>query len=147
MHCHGLRAERDEPVQRFAEEDGKKRNNVSFALQILSGVWRLAPRRHQSLKRRRERLEAELAEARLVARGGKPKFAVAALSEEVLNHLDEYGQDEIDDLEELIFTGATTAETVEQLGIEVQTRRSRDHGVEVLYSGTDTKWQQRSYSR
>ena len=131
-------------VQRFADEDGKKRNNVGFALQILQRRLASSPAAiYQSLKRRRERLEAELAEARIVARGGKPKFAAAALSEEVLSNLDEYGQDEIDDLEELIFTGATTAETVEQLGIEVQTLKGLETtALEVLYSGTDTKWQQ-----
>ena len=40
-----------------------------------------------------------------------------AVNDEVLQDLDEYGQDEIDDLEDLIVTGATTAETVEQLGL------------------------------
>ena len=131
-------------VLRFAEEDGKKRNNVGFALQILQRRLASSPEAiYQSLKRRRERLEAELAEARLVARGAKPKFASAALSEEMLSNLDEYGQDEIDDFEELISTGATTAETIEQLEIEVQTLRGLESmALGVLHSGTDTKWQQ-----
>ena len=48
-------------VQRFAEGDGKKRNNVGFALQILQRRLASSPAAiYQSLKRRRERLETEL---------------------------------------------------------------------------------------
>lgn len=131
-------------VKRFAEEDGKKRNNVGFALQILQRRLASSPAAiYESLKRRRERLEAELAEARLVARGEKSKFASAAVSEEVLSNLDEYDQEEIDDFEELISTGATTAETIEQLAIEVETLKTLEtKALAVLRSGTDTKWQQ-----
>lgn len=131
-------------VQRFAEEDGKKRNNVGFALQILQRRLASSPAAiYQSLKRRRERLEAELSEARLAARAGRSQFAGETLSEEVLSNLDEFGQDEIDDLEELISTGATTAETIEQLEIEVQTLKGLESmALEVLGAGTDTKWQQ-----
>src|SRR3546814_6745079 len=57
-------------VQRFAEGDGKKRNNVGFALQILQRRLASSPAAiYQSLKRRRERLENELGEARLAAKG------------------------------------------------------------------------------
>ena len=51
-----------------------------------------------------------------------------ALNDEVLQDLEEYGQDEIDDLEDLIVTGATTAETVEQLGLEVNTLKALKQG-------------------
>ena len=52
-------------VQRFAEEDGRKKNNVGFALQILQRRLASSPAAiYQSLKRRRERLEAQLAEAK-----------------------------------------------------------------------------------
>ena len=81
-------------VQRFAEEDGKKKNNIGFALQILQRRLASSPAAiHQSLKRRRVRLENELAEARLIARGKKAKFSddEAFLSDEVLRNIDEYG--------------------------------------------------------
>jgi hypothetical protein len=39
----------------------------------------------------------------------------------MLRNIEEYGQEEIDELEDLISTGATTAETVEQLALEVET--------------------------
>lgn len=131
-------------VQRFAEDDGKKRNNVGFALQILQRRLASSPSAiYHSLKRRRERLETELSEARLATRRTPPAFEEKMPNEEMLRNIDEYGQDEIDDLEELISTGATTAETVEQLEIEVQTLKGLEIvALDVLNSGKDTKWQQ-----
>jgi len=131
-------------VQRFAEQDGKKRNNVGFALQILQRRLASSPAAiYQSLKRRRERLEAELAEARLARKGGRADFQEPSVPDEVLKNIDEYGQDEVDELEDLISTGATTAETVEQLEIEVQTLKGLEiMALDVLRSGKDTKWTQ-----
>lgn len=129
-------------VQRFAEEDGKKRNNVGFALQILQRRLASSPAAiYQSLKRRRERLDNELAEARLNRRGGRS--SPAEISDEVLRNIDEYGQEEVDELEELISTGATTAQTVEQLELEVKTLQALETmALQVLRSGKDTKWSQ-----
>ena len=131
-------------VQRFAEQDGKKRNNVGFALQILQRRLASSPAAiYQSLKRRRERLEAELAEARLARKGGRAAFGQPDVSDEMLKNIDEYGQDEVDEIEDLISTGATTAETVEQLEIEVQTLKALEiMALDVLRSGKDTKWTQ-----
>ena len=62
-------------VARFADSDGRKRNNVGFALQILQRRLASSPAAiHRSLKRRRERLERELAEARLAAKGRAAGF-------------------------------------------------------------------------
>lgn len=131
-------------VQRFAESDGKKRNNVGFALQILQRRLASSPAAiHQSLKRRRERLENELGEARLAAKGRRPGFDEPAFNPDILGNIEEYGQEEIDELEDLISTGATTAETVEQLAMEVETlKRLESMALGVLRSGVDTKWTQ-----
>lgn len=131
-------------VQRFADQDGKKRNNVGFALQILQRRLASSPAAiYQSLKRRRERLENDLAEARLAKRGSKPEIGAAGVSDEVLRNIEEYAQEEVDELEELISTGATTAETIEQLELEVQTLRGLESmALGVLQSGLDTKWTQ-----
>ncbi len=131
-------------VLRFAEEDGRKRNNVGFALQILQRRLASSPAAiYQSLKRRRERLESELAEARLVVKGKSASFDQPKISDEMLRNLDEYGQHEIDELEELVTTSATTAETVEQLELEVETLKGLESmALGVLGSGQDTKWQQ-----
>jgi hypothetical protein len=131
-------------VQRFTDQDGKKRNNVGFALQILQRRLASSPAAiYESLKRRRERLEAELAEARLARKGIRSPNHSADVTEEVLKNIEELGQDEVDDLEDLISTGATTAETVEQLEIEVQTLQGLEAmALGVLRSGKDTKWTQ-----
>ena len=132
-------------VKRFAEDDGRRRNNVGFALQILQRRLASSPAAiHQSLKRRRERLEGELAEARLAVKGlKKTAFGPVAVNEDIMEALDEYGQEEIDDLEDRIVTGATTAETVEQLGLEVDTLRALERqALGVLRSGRDAKWAQ-----
>jgi superfamily II DNA or RNA helicase len=131
-------------VQRFAEGDNKKRNNVGFALQILQRRLASSPAAiYQSLKRRRERLENELAEARLAARGRQAGFGDVAVNTEVLRNIEEYGQEEVDELEDLISTGATTAETIEQLAMEVETLKGLEQmALEVLRSGEDAKWTQ-----
>ncbi|GGE33718.1 RNA helicase [Agaricicola taiwanensis] len=132
-------------VLRFADGDNKKRNNVGFALQILQRRLASSPAAiYQSLKRRRERLENELAEARLAARG-RPSGTIAetGVSNEVLRNIEEYGQEEVDELEDIISTGATTAETVDQLAIEVETLKGLEQmALGVLRSGEDTKWTQ-----
>ncbi|WP_170755620.1 helicase-related protein [Ruegeria lacuscaerulensis] len=131
-------------VQRFAEEDGKKRNNVGFALQILQRRLASSPAAiYQSLKRRRDRLESELAESRLVAKGKSFSFSQPDLEDEKLRNLEEYEQEEIDQLEELVTTSATTAETIEQLELEVGTLKGLEHmALKVLGTGEDTKWKQ-----
>ena len=133
-------------VLRFADTDGKKRNNVGFALQILQRRLASSPAAiYQSLKRRRERLENELAEARLIAKGRGAKIPASdkLLSDEVLSNIDEYGQEDIDEFEDTIASGASTAETIEQLEIEVETLKGLEHmALRVLRSGQDTKWNQ-----
>src|SRR5690606_1541115 len=131
-------------VQRFAEGDGKKRNNVGFALQILQRRLASSPAAiYQSLKRRRERLENELGEARLAAKGRRADLPEAAINADILRNIEEYGQEEIDELEDLISTGATTDETVEQFALEVETLKGLEAmALGVLRSGVDTKWSQ-----
>ncbi|MFC3724631.1 helicase-related protein [Neoaquamicrobium sediminum] len=130
-------------VQRFADTDNKKRNNVGFALQILQRRLASSPAAiYHSLKRRRERLEVELAEARLATRG-RQGIGEDGVTLETLRNIEEYGQEEVDELEELISTGATTAETVDQLALEVQTLKGLETmALEVVRSGEDTKWAQ-----
>jgi len=131
-------------VERFAAGDNKKRNNVGFALQILQRRLASSPAAiYQSLKRRRERLENELAEARLSAKSRRPGINEPAINPDMLGNIEEYGQEEVDELEDLISTGATTAETVEQLALEVETLKGLESmALGVLRSGVDTKWTQ-----
>ena len=131
-------------VKRFAENDGKKRNNVGFALQILQRRLASSPAAiYESLKRRRERLETQLSEARIAIRGQGVNFSNIITNQDLIKNIDEYAQDEIDDFEEEISSSATSAETVEQLIIEVQTLKSLEKlALNVLSSGQDAKWSQ-----
>ena len=131
-------------VRRFAKTDGKRRNNVGFALQILQRRLASSPAAiYSSLQRRRERLENELTKAHQVTREKRVMFAGNnnLLSKEDFEDFDEYSQGKVDELEDLIATVATTAETVEQLALEVEILRSLESkALEVLESGEDTKW-------
>ena len=131
-------------VQRFADEDGRRRNNVGFALQILQRRLASSPAAiYQSLMRRRERLETELGEARLSAKGERAARSAYQISADIISEMDEYGQDEIDEVEDRISASATSAETIEQLEIEVETlKRLEGMALHVLHSGKDTKWSQ-----
>jgi superfamily II DNA or RNA helicase len=131
-------------VQRFAEGDGKKRNNVGFALQILQRRLASSPAAiYQSLKRRRERLENEIAEARLAKKGLKSPIGKVDVNDDIIGNIEEYGQDEIDDFEDVISAGATSAQTIEQLELEVQTLKGLEGmALNVLRSGQDAKWSQ-----
>lgn len=130
-------------VQRFADQDGRKRNNVGFALQILQRRLASSPAAiYQSLRRRRERLEDQLAEARLGKKAARTTTGDSD-TDDRLGNIEEFSQEEVDALEDLISTGATTAETVEQLEIEVKTLKSLElMALGVLHSGKDTKWTQ-----
>ena len=140
-----VRTEMNRP-QRFSAEDGKKKNNVGFALQILQRRLASSPAAiFKSLQRRRERLENELAEARVSRSGARTGFVDLELpdSDEMLFNLDEFGQDEIDEIEDQISARATNAETIQQLEEEVRTLlRLEIMAKEVLHSGNDTKWKE-----
>ena len=132
-------------VLRFAETDGKRKNNIGFALQILQRRLASSPAAiYSSLKRRRQRLEEELVNAkRTNVQSGPTSFNATVLNNESLRDFEEYEQAEIDDIEDKVVTGATTAQTVEQLGMEVETlKRLEAQALQVLHSGSDTKWTQ-----
>ena len=133
-------------VQRFAPHDGKKKNNVGFALQILQRRLASSPAAiHKSLQRRRERLENELGEARLARRGMEDGAIQVDLpdQDDFLRNIDEFGQDEVDRIEDLISAGATGAETIPQLEKEIQTlEHLENRAFEVLLSDNDAKWRE-----
>lgn len=133
-------------VQRFAPQDGKKKNNVGFALQILQRRLASSPAAiYKSLQRRRERLERELAEARLAKKGAEAGFIASDLpdQDDLLRHLDEFGQEEVDQAEDLISASATNAETIPQLEKEIQTLEHLEQkAFGVLTSDRDAKWRE-----
>ena len=132
-------------VARFAKTDGRKRITVGFALQILQRRLASSPAAiYHSLKRRRERLESELSEKHLGYRGRLLIERISnAENDEFWKDIEEYRQDEFEDLEDRVVAGSTAAETVAQLRLEIETLRVLEQkSLSVLHSGTDTKWTQ-----
>ena len=124
-------------AERFAAEgDDKRRQNVGFALQILQ---RRLPSSsaaiHESLRRRRERLEARLAEERLTKRGREARLA----AESALPAWS--ADDEAEATEEAILDRATAARTIAELDTEIGTLRQLETRARTLRrAGNDAKW-------
>ena len=131
-------------VARFAEGDGRKQNTVGFALQILQRRLASSPAAiYRSLKRRRERLETELGERRLGAKGHAARLGSKTQDDEFWQDVDEFRQDETEDFEDRIAAGSTASETVAQLNLEIARLKDLEQqALKVLHSGKDTKWTQ-----
>ena len=134
-------------AERFAAEgDDKRRVNIGFALQILQRRLASSPAAiHESLRRRRERLEARLAEERLMRRGQEARLAVdsglAAWWEYDETEIEDAPGDEAEATEEAILDKATAARTIAELETEIGTLfRLEAHAAKLRRSGADTKW-------
>ena len=134
-------------AERFAAEgDDKRRQNVGFALQILQR--RLASSSaaiHESLRRRRERLEARLAEERLTKRGREVRLAAEAAlpawSADDEAEIEDAPADEAEATEEAILDRATAARTIAELETEIETLRRLEARARALRrAGNDAKW-------
>ncbi len=135
-------------AERFAEEDEKRRQNVGFALQILQRRLASSPAAiHESLRRRRERLENRIAEERLMKRGAEAQLGgLPELTEEVIGDEEDFEdapEEEVEAIEELVLDQATAARTIQELKIEIETLKDLERKARaVRRSGTDTKWTQ-----
>ena len=133
-------------VERFAGDDGRKRNNVGFALQILQRRLASSPAAiFESLKRRRIRLEEQYRDHNLTLGGGNVHLAsnIPDLDDDFLDELEEneYSDNNIEEMEESICASATSAESIKQLRIEIDTLlRLEAQASKVLRSNADTKW-------
>src|SRR6516162_422653 len=99
--------------------DDKRRNNVGFALQVLQRRLASSPAAiFHSLRRRRERLEARLAEERIMARGGglqKHDQRPAVVDADEDADRGGGGGAELDEAEDEIVDRATAAQTIPEL--------------------------------
>ena len=136
-------------AERFAEGDDKRRMNIGFALQILQRRLASSPAAiHESLRRRRERLEKRLAETRLVSRGEAVAAAAVKLTEDPHvafdpEDLEEATEEEVEATEEAVLDRATAARTIAELETEIEMlRRLETQARAVRRSGVDTKWSQ-----
>ena len=137
-------------AERFAEGEGTRRVNVGFALMILQRRLASSPESiYRSLKRRKERLESRLREARILLKGGKakldlPESVLDGIDEDLFEEAyDEAPQDELEDLEARLMDNATAAATIDELQIEIETLTGLEElARKVVRTGDDAKWNQ-----
>ena len=136
-------------AERFAAEgDDKRRQNIGFALQILQRRLASSPAAiHESLRRRRERLEARLAEERLMTREREAHLetepGLPDWWEDDETEIEDAPGDEAEAAEEAILDRATAARTIAELETEIKTLgRLEAQAATLRRSGTDTKWTQ-----
>ena len=136
-------------AERFAARDERRRRNVGFALQILQRRLASSPAAiHESLRRRRERLEARLAHVLAGAeRDAHDSRYGATLTDSTPaadfdpDDLEEAAQEDVDAIEARVLGHATTAETVAEIEAEIDAlKRLEDRARELRRDGTDTKW-------
>jgi hypothetical protein len=133
-------------AERFANSDEKKRNNVGFALQSLQRRLASSPRAiWRSLKRRRERLQKRLEEEELKLKGARmiSVSASSAMSVPDDDDLEEMPEEELEELENEAIDTASSARTLEELKIEIESLLVLDGKAYALCrSGEDAKWTQ-----
>ena len=134
-------------AERFAARDDKRRQNVGFALQILQRRLASSPAAiHESLRRRRERLENRLIRAKrqvndtlheVVAADSDPLSAID------IDYLEDAAEEDIERSEARVLDHATTAQTIAELDAELDTLKHLEaQAQELRRDGTDTKWLQ-----
>jgi superfamily II DNA or RNA helicase len=124
------------------EGEGRRGNVVGFALTVLQRRLASSPEAiYQSLRRRRERLEARVADERM---GRRAAESTLDLTEGLTapEDIDDLPEGELEDLEEEVVDQASAAKTIAELEAEIETLRSLETIAErVRRSGTDAKWQ------
>ena len=139
---------REEFNRAEALENDRRAGTVGFALTILQRRLASSPAAiHQSLRRRRERLESRLRELQVLQRGGQAAIAFAVAGPEFdpedVEDLDEAPENEVEAAEQEVLDQATAARSIVELKAEIETLRSLEAlALEVRRSGTDTKWRE-----
>lgn len=124
--------------------DGKRKSSVGFALTILQRRLASSPEAiYRSLRRRRERLEARLAETGDRARGAGP-YASAVPFDEDFDE-DDYTPEELEGMEDDVIDSASASATAAELEAEIGALRLLERRAnEVRKSGEDRKWDELS---
>ena len=139
---------REEFNRAEALENDRRAGTVGFALTILQRRLASSPAAiHQSLRRRRERLESRLRELEVLQRGGQAAIALAATGPEFdpedVEDLDEAPENEVEAAEQEVLDQATAARSITELKAEIETLKALEAlALEVRRSGTDTKWRE-----
>jgi superfamily II DNA or RNA helicase len=142
-------------AERMRDEGDRRRGNlVGFALTVLQRRLASSPEAiHQSLARRRLRLQRRAAELRGEGERASLSAKVANV-ERLLRELgedddasaaDDFADDELEEVEEAVVDDASTATTLRELEIEIATlERLESLAARVRNSGQDRKWQELS---
>ena len=139
---------REEFNRAEALENDRRAGTVGFALTILQRRLASSPAAiHQSLRRRRERLESRLRELEVLQRGGQIAIALAATGPEFdsedVEDLDEAPENEVETAEQEVLDQATAARSIAELKAEIETLKALESlALEARRSGTDTKWRE-----
>ncbi len=135
---------REEFNRAEALHNNKRAGAVGFALTILQRRLASSPAAiHQSLRRRRERLESRLREASLLQRGAL--LDSPTLDAEDVEDLDEAPFDEVEAAEAAVLDQATAAGSIAELQAEIDSlRRLEALAADLRNSGEDAKWQELS---
>ena len=139
---------REEFNRAEALENDRRAGTVGFALTILQRRLASSPAAiHQSLRRRRERLESRLRELEVLQRGGQAAIAFAVAGPEFdpedVEDLDEAPENEIEAAEQEVLDQATAARSIVELKAEIETLKALEAlALDVRRSGTDTKWRE-----
>ena len=139
---------REEFNRAEALENDRRAGTVGFALTILQRRLASSPAAiHQSLRRRRERLESRLRELEVLQRGGRIAIALAAAGPEFdaedVEDLDEAPENEVEAAEQEVLDQATAARSIAELKAEIETLKTLEAlALEARRSGTDTKWRE-----
>ncbi|HLH23501.1 MAG TPA: helicase-related protein [Chloroflexota bacterium] len=139
---------REEFNRAEALHNDKRAGTVGFALTILQRRLASSPEAiRQSLRRRRERLEARLRELELLQRGAQVGQALAtavpALDDEDVADLEDAPDQEVEAAEQEILDQATAARTIAELRAEIDTlKRLEALAITVRQGGEDRKWRE-----
>ena len=132
-----------EEFNRAERLDPSKRNAVGFALTLLQRRLASSPAAiHESLLRRKARLEGHLREARegLKGRVGAPSLPNVSDFDE-----DDLTANELEETEELLVGTVLTSQTLEELEAEIRTLERLSKQAEIVrYSREDMKWSELS---
>ena len=119
----------------------ERKNTVGFALTILQRRLASSPEAiYQSLRRRREKLEARLAEERMGRRAQEVSFDADEEYDD-----DDLPSGELEAAEEQVIDQATAAVTIAELEAEIGILKGLEHMAnQVRVSGEDRKWDELS---
>ncbi len=131
-----------------ALENNGRKGTVGFALTTLQRRLASSPEAiYQSLRRRRERLEARLAEEQQARHGPYTPVelwqGLPLLTEDDLDDLEDAPDAEVEATEEQVMDQATAARTIAELEVEIQMlAQLEQRAFQVRRSGTDRKWEE-----